>query len=208
MTQRKPIKDPTKQKKPSKKKKVKKRKIRNYDRENELRKNRRLKKSRREEYDLRNRKRNKERKDAEPKARREEYELRTRKKNKRKDEQLLTEYETYSPWLEDYIPADPIILQYFKNPNVALATFRLMLGIPGDIRVPQDLSFKFNKDKILRAFQAAAGHQAPIRLCGVCGIFNVMTNEDFHLLHMGHRKVLFQKVDNDKLQKMTHAQRR
>ena len=66
-----------------------------------------------------------------------------------------------------------------------------MLGIPGDIRVPQDLSFKFNKDKILRAFQAAAGHQAPIRLCGVCGIFNVMTNDDFHLLHMNHRKVLF-----------------
>ena len=52
--------------------------------------------------------------------------------------------EKFNPWVQDSIPEDEHILNFDSHPNIALAAFRLMLGIPGDPRTPQNLSFDYS----------------------------------------------------------------
>ena len=87
--------------------------------------------------------------------------------NKVKHEDLMA-FSSYNPWVNDSIPPDFVIENCTTIPNVALATFRLVLGIPGDTRVPPDLTFTYSRETVSSAFQTVAGHKAPIFLCGVC----------------------------------------
>ena len=112
-----------------------------------------------------------------------------------------------NPWEADRIPSDQAILSFASSPNIALATFRLMLGIPGDSRLPQDLSFTYNKEMIMKSFIDTAGHQAPIRLCGVCGVLKVLTPSMFHTLAHTHRKICFQEADEEELNKLSEQRR-
>ena len=44
-------------------------------------------------------------------------------------------------------------------------------------------------------------------LCGVCGILNVMTEGEFRTLDVGHRKIQFQQVDKEQLDKFPKLRR-
>ena len=74
-----------------------------------------------------------------------------------------------------------------------------MLGIPGDRRVPQNLSFTFDKESILKSFIETSGHQAPIRLCGGCGVLKILLPPQFHTLDINHRKIQFLEVQEGEL---------
>ena len=64
--------------------------------------------------------------------------------------------------MHDEIISDQAIMKHTTNPNIALSTFRLMMRIPGDRRVPQDLNFEYDTETILKTFIAEAGHNTPI----------------------------------------------
>ena len=137
--------------------------------------------------------------------------MQVRKKNvqtqKEDNARDLLSFKDYDPWTDSRTPSDTAIKNCATNPNLALGTFRVMLGIPGDRRIPQDLSFTYNKEQIYRAFITNAGHEAPIRLCGVCGILNIMTDGEFHILEVKHRKIQFLQADEEQLGTFTKLRR-
>ena len=101
--------------------------------------------------------------------------------------------------------SDQVIMKHTTNPNIALSTFRLMLGIPGDRRVPQDLNFEYEVESILNTFIAEAGHNTPIQLCGTCGILDII--QVLHKLELKHRKIAFQEVDEELLANLTESRK-
>ena len=173
-----------------------------------MRKLRRLKKKRNREEEVKKRKDagyKKEYEKRNAKGRDRTNEKAKRRRLKEKAEQEVAEYATYNPWVHNKLPTDQLIMKHSTNPNIALATFRLMLGIPGDRRLQQDLNFEYDAERILNTFIADAGHNTPIQLCGICGILDII--QVMHKLEFNHRKIVFQEVNKELLAKLSEKKK-
>ena len=52
-----------------------------------------------------------------------------------------------------------------------------------------------------------AGHDAPIHLCGVCGILDIMPHSEKHILILRNEKIKFLIAKPNELNKLTKARR-
>ena len=95
-----------------------------------------------------------------------------------------------------------------KDPNTAVAAFRLMAGIPADPRIATaNLDFKVNEEHIIKRFSQFCGHDASIKICGSCGIGNVMPDGEFYQLPLTHTRVTFLEYDKEYLEELSETRR-
>ena len=83
-----------------------------------------------------------------------------------------------------------------------------MLGIPGDPRIPQNLEFSYSPQKIIDDYTKRAGHDAPIRLCGACGILTILSDEEVHKLSLAHKKIQILTANCDKLDSLPEKKKK
>ena len=57
----------------------------------------------------------------------------------------------------------------------------------------------------MKGFVDCAGHDAPIHLCGVCGILDIMPHREKHILKLGHKKIKFLIANPNELNKLSRA---
>ena len=63
----------------------------------------------------------------------------------------------------------------------------MLSGVPSDTRYcPQDITFIYNRQRLIDRWKNEDGHNIPIRVCGVCGIQDIMVEETFRQLPIDH----------------------
>ena len=83
-----------------------------------------------------------------------------------------------------------------------------MAGIPQDTRVcPKDFAWTYNAQQIINRWKLEVGHDTPIRVCGVCGIRDIMTDSECISLPITHnyfKKFLFTGTITGALRQVMH----
>ena len=75
------------------------------------------------------------------------------------------------------------MLHFDKDPATVVAAFRLMAGIPADPRIASaNLAFDVNEEQIISRFSEFCGHGASIKICGPCGIGDIMAGGEYYEL--------------------------
>ena len=98
--------------------------------------------------------------------------------------------------------------QFVKDPYAAVAAFRLMAGIPADPRIASaNLAFDVNEEEIISRFSEFCGHGASIKICGPCGIGDIMAGGEFYQLPLTHTRVTILICDIEKLDKLPPIRR-
>ena len=108
----------------------------------------------------------------------------------------------HSIWTADALPTDKELKQFVKDPYIAVAAFRLMAGIPPDPRIATaNLAFDVNEEEIISRFSEFCGHGASIKICGACGIGDIMAGGEFYQLPLTHARVAFLLYDKENLKR-------
>ena len=95
-----------------------------------------------------------------------------------------------------------------KDPVTAVAAFRLMAGIPADPRISSaNLAFDVDKEQIISRFSEFCGHGASIKICGSCGIGDIMTGGEYYQLPLTHPRVTPLICDKVKLEELPQIRR-
>ena len=98
----------------------------------------------------------------------------------------------------DTLPTDKELKQFVKDPYIAVAAFRLMAGIPVDPRIASaNLAFDVNEEDRISRFSDFCGHRASIKICGACGIGDIMAGGEFYQLPLTHPRVAFLIYENE-----------
>ena len=142
-------------------------------------------------------KRRNERKRKNPDYRAREYHKR---KTARREKQRNIVHEPYDFWHANELPSDEQLHNFDKDPGTAVAMFRLMAGVPKNhLRRPENLSPTVDTQGIIDRFSCYAGHNATIRVCGICSVRNVMVGEEYRELPLEHKYIQMVKIDDDAL---------
>ena len=108
----------------------------------------------------------------------------------------------------DTVPTDQKLKQFVKDPYTSVSAFRLMAGIPADPRIPSaNLAFDVNEEDIISRFSEFCGHGASIKICGPCGIGDIMAGGEFYKLPLTHTRVTVLICDKEKLEKLPQIRR-
>ena len=114
-----------------------------------------------------------------------------------------------SIWTACTLPSDEQLKAFDKDPYIAVAAFRLMAGIPADPRIcAANLEFDVDEERIISHFSQFCGHGAAIRICGACGIGDIMSNDESYKLPLSHPRIIFLLCDKDKLDSITDLRRK
>ena len=90
-------------------------------------------------------------------------------------------------WNANELPGDNHIKKFESNASIAVATFRMLSGVPSDTRYcPQDVTFTYDRQRMIDRWSNEAGHDIPIRVCGVCGIRDILVQDTFRQLPLDH----------------------
>ena len=95
-----------------------------------------------------------------------------------------------------------------KDPYTVVAAFRLMAGIPPDPRIcSANLEFHVDEERIISRFSEFCGHGAAIKICGACGIGDIMSNDESYKLLLSHPRIVFLLCDKDFLDSISDLRR-
>ena len=73
---------------------------------------------------------------------------------------------SYDIWQANDLPDDDSLKEFELKPEMAMAIFRLMAGIPSDSRVkPEDISFEVDEQKVLNEWEMKMGYDITMRVC-------------------------------------------
>ena len=134
-----------------------------------------------------------------------EAELKKRKESRAK----VRDISPYSLWTACAPPSDDQLKAFEKDPYTAVAAFRLMAGIPADPRIcSANLDFNVNEDEIISRFANFCGHGAAIKICGACGIGDIMAEGESYKLPLSHTRITFLECDSEYLECLSEQQRR
>ena len=93
----------------------------------------------------------------------------------------------YDLWSSDALPDDDLIKKFELNPYVAAAAFRMMGGVPEDVRIcPTDMTFKVDVENMINRWKAEVGHDVDIRVCGACNARDIMTEGEYRQIPITH----------------------
>ena len=88
-------------------------------------------------------------------------------------------HEPFNFWTSNVVPSDAQLSNFEKDPGSAVAMFRLMAGLPNNhLRLPSIPALPVDIQGIIDKFAGFAGHNAPIKVCGVCTVRNIMTDTE------------------------------
>ncbi len=93
-------------------------------------------------------------------------------------------------WDANDIPTDEQLEHADFNIIWALWRFLLMRGIAQDRREEPNFDQKCNVKKILEKWKEQMNPSVPFRICGTCGICDIMTKDDYTLVTPGKRNAL------------------
>ena len=97
-------------------------------------------------------------------------------------------FEPYSFWTENVLPTDTQLSNFDKEPGSAVAMFRLMGGVPTNhLRKPEIPPLPLDIQGVIDQFAGYAGHDAPIKVCGVCSVRNIMTDSEVQQYSIDHK---------------------
>ena len=97
---------------------------------------------------------------------------------------------SYDIWQANDLPDDESLKEFELKPEMAMAIFRLMGGIPSDNRVkPEDISFEVDEQKVLNEWEMKMGHNITMSVCGVCGIRDYMADKDCEETPISHKRL-------------------
>ena len=104
-------------------------------------------------------------------------------------------------WTANALPTDEQLKHFDKDLTTVVAAFRMMAGIPPDPRIPSaNLDFNINKDEIISRFSEFCGHGASIKICGACGVGDVMAADEYNRLSLTHNRVAMLECSEEYLQ--------
>ena len=113
-----------------------------------------------------------------------------------------------SIWTSCALPTDEQLKSFHKDPYNAVAAFRLMTGIPADPRIcSANLEFQVDEENIISRFSKFCGHGATIKICGACGIGDIMINDESYKLPLSHTRIFFLLCDKDFLRSISDLRR-
>ena len=129
--------------------------------------------------------------------RRDEYRRRTLARRKKRSE---VSHEPFHFWTSNVVPSDTQLLNFEKDPGSAVAMFRLMGGLPKNhLRRPKVTALPVDIQGIIDKFATQAGHSASIRVCGVCGSRNIMTQSEVKEYCIDHKYIQILKCDEENI---------
>ena len=103
----------------------------------------------------------------------------------------------------DTLTTDEELKQFVKDPYITVAAFRLMAGMPVDHRIAWViLAFDVNEEDIISRFSEFCAHGASIKICGACGIGDIMAGGEFHQLSLTHARVAFLIYEKENLKQI------
>ena len=127
----------------------------------------------------------KRRKEGGSRSRQKEYRRRTEARRQKRSNMT---FEAYSFWTENVLPSDAQLSNFDRDPGSAVAMFRLMAGVPANyLRKPVLPALPLDVQGIIDQFAGVAGHDAPIKVCGVCTVRNVMCDTEVKLYSINHK---------------------
>ena len=98
------------------------------------------------------------------------------------------------------VPTDTQLLNLEKDPGSAVAMFRLMAGLPKNhLRRPTVTTLPVDIQGIIDKFAGHAGHSAPIKVCGVCGIRNIMSESEVKAYPIDHKYIQILKCNEENI---------
>ena len=104
--------------------------------------------------------------------------------------------EPFNFWTSNEVPSDTQLLNFEKDPGSAVAMFRLMAGLPKNhLRRPTIPTLPVDIQGIIDKFAGQAGHNASIKVCGVCGTRNIMTNNEVKEYSIDHKYIQILKCE-------------
>ena len=130
------------------------------------------------------------------------------RQSERRRERNIIPSDSGSIWTADAVPTDKELKQFVKDPYTAVAAFRLMAGIPADPRIASaNLDFDVDEEHIISRFSDFCGHEASIKICGSCGVGDIMAGGEFYELPLTHTRVTILICDKEKLERLPEIRR-
>ena len=129
-------------------------------------------------------------------------------KNRKDSRAMERDVSSFSIWTACAPPSDEQLKAFEKDPYTAVAAFRLMAGIPADPRIcSANLEFQVDEENIISRFSKFCGHGATIKICGACGIGDIMSNDESYKLPLSHTRIFFLLCDKDFLRSISDLRR-
>ena len=98
------------------------------------------------------------------------------------------------------VPSDTQLLNFEKDPGSAVAMFRLMAGLPKNhLKRPTVTTVPVDIQGIIDKFASQAGHNASIKVCGVCGTRNIMTENEVKDYSIDHKYIQSLKCNKESI---------